>query len=203
MRNGSTPGTSAMELLEHVRIWMPHSGLDTRRSLRDVAKTVFVGGKHSGRQCVNLHPMYSPMGTRAKPAYSLALTVVRDVLRCTFVHTDYAVWGLSLMFSFCSVRQFLHDDFESAACVGGVSVLVTLDDHGSLWMGEGATESLVAMRTCGDFIVFSAGTQHAGVKYSDKDFPQGHWRVFCYGAPCGVKCTGDGLLPPGMCATLI
>ena len=203
MTEGSVPGTCALELVARVREWQPGPGMTTRRLLRSRSLTVFVDGKETGRQCVNLHPRYSPMGEHAEHVYSLALAVARASLRSSLVHADYAVWGLCLLFSFRSIRQYMHDDFQTLHCDGGVSVVVALDDRAGLWVREGETESLASMRKCGDFLVFSCGTLHGGAEFTERDFPQGHWRLFCYAAPQGVACSGDGMVPPGLCSTLM
>ena len=137
-------------------------------------------------------------------AYSHAMRVVQAALAGT---VPYSIWGLSAIFSFNATRQTMHDDW-TVPQLGGVSLIVTLDEGGALWVGSEKTQSdgawRVDMSSCGDCAVFGAGTLHGGSEYSKDRFPLGHWRLFCYGVPSWVLlCTGDAMAQPGLCKLLL
>ena len=206
VKPGSDAGACATRLLVLLRQWQPGTGGVVLRQLRSARNSlpIYVGHRSSGRQSVNLHPLFSPLGTLSHEAYSCALRVVSAALEG---EDEYAIWGLNLIYSFCSRGQPLHDDW-SRPSPGGVSVVVTLDDGGSLLLGvmhdDKEVKWSVAMPNCGDCVVFGAGTYHGGAEYSEGEFPQGHWRLFCYGVPTTVlHCSGDAMSPPGLCEALI
>ena len=204
-----TRGTWAATLRQYVHEWLAFTASPRGSRLQPRhANALNVGDRVSSRQTVNLHPDFSPLNLHAEKAYSLALCVMRDVVSRIVESPPYDVWGLALLYSHAGARrQVLHSDFPDTCAGrpspsrGGISIVVSLDELGSLWVHADGLTKEVPMPKCGDYVAFGAGTLHAGAEYKAFAYPSGHWRLVCYAVPCDVVCNGFAMLPPGLCAT--